>query len=215
MVPNPFKKKPRQPGPAMPPAPFGGPAAGPPSSFSPSGKTGFGEQIKADIGLPGEPYTAQAPGGGPESFDQQVDVQGENPFAPESGYAPPAQREAPPFEEEGQEPPQAESMPFMGVVEQPPREEPPLSPVGDSVLNKKLADLREELENLKDMEKKIDNVADKMSEMEEKYSELEKKTGKLPAETDEDLKEIRATVESISHVLSTALPALIKEVREK
>lgn len=259
---NPFqKKKPELPAPGAPPAPPAGlpppppkpgaaPPSGPPAGVA--GRTAFGEQIKAEVGFPEEPYSdtgesseAAPPGASPfppppGPPGAQAPPAGAAPWeaeeAPPAG-APPQPMESAPFEQEAApEEPWAdtgEESPLAAPGEEAPFPQPPpqgmqMGPTHDDVhqiantvadgvrqeFNTKISSLAEDIDKLKEMEDNMSELTDTLSSVEKKYESLEGKAGKLPKGDEEAIQDIKSTVDNLNHVLMTALPALIKEIRE-
>ena len=71
--------------------------------------------------------------------------------------------------------------------------------------------LNEELNELKKIEDSISKLSSNFEELSKKYDELEEK---ISSEKSEDVAQLRVAVNEINQIMKTALPALIKEVRD-
>lgn len=198
---------------------------------APQPETGYGEEpsIKEQVGYPTEggyeELSGEAPSEPPiEAAQYEYEAPPESPIG-----AAPYEYEAPaeePFEG-AEAPPEGfpEFLPPAGApeaalpaetftqedIEQIARE------VADEVrkeFEEKLKDLSEELEELKKIDREVEKIQETFEKLGDKYSELEDKISELPTQTQEDLKEIKAVVNNINQIMSSALPALIKEVRD-
>lgn len=145
----------------------------------------------------------------------------------ESGMLPPPEEEEIPLEEEAVQqpleypsflpPPMPEQQPTMeaGLAQE--DVEAIVRNVTDEIrkeFEEKIKDLSEDLDELKKIENEIEKMHSVFERLSDKYKELAEKMATLPTQSQEDLKEIKATIGNINQIMSSALPALIKEVRE-
>ncbi|HIJ98440.1 TPA: hypothetical protein H1005_00660 [archaeon] len=193
----------------------------------------FGKKKKPEEELPPmETYPAEEQG-----IREQVG------YPPEEGYEEPPEGietepspEAPQYEypqeggpfAEAEVPPgeYPEFLPQAGAPEAPPMEggvyttedvEKIAREVADEVrkeFGEKLKNLNDELDELRKMEHEIEKMYTTFEKLNEKYADLEDEISELPTKNQKDLDEIKATINSMNQIMSSALPALIKEVRD-
>src|SRR3989344_5881486 len=169
-----------------------------------------------------EPGIREQVGYPPEGGYEEVPPE-EGPFEP---GAEPLPEEYPPEEApfEGAEPPPGEAPEFLPEASAPAggaytaedieRVAHEVADEGRKEFDEKIKSLTDEVEELRRLDQEIEKMSGTFEKLSEKYQELEDKMEELPTQTQEDLKEIKATVNSINQIMSSALPALIKEVRE-
>lgn len=187
---------------------------GPPNLTPPDEYAEEEPGIKEQVGYPseesyetkdGEPLP---PTEGEPSYAYEGEQQGSF-----EGAEPPAESEYPPFLPQ---PGAAEAMPAAETYAQEDIEKIARD-IADEVrqeFEEKIKGLNAELDELRKLDKEMEKMYDTFEKLNEKYTELEDKISELPTKTQEDLSEIKATVNSINQIMSSALPALIKEVRE-
>jgi len=80
-------------------------------------------------------------------------------------------------------------------------------------LQLKMDSLNNEISNLKKLENSMMQMTETLSQVEKKYEKLSTKSTQLPEKTETEIQDIKSSVDSMSMMLSKALPALIKEIR--
>ncbi len=183
--------------------------------------------IKEQVGyptsdLPAEGGYAEVPPGEPPQFPEFPESQEgqQYNYPPQEGQqyegaeAPP-EGEYPPF----LPPPQGGEMPPGAGAEMFSREdvEKIARDVAEEIkkeFEEKIQKLTDELDELKKLDEDVTKMYGTFEKLNDKYSELEDKISTLPTQTEQDLKEIKDAVNSTNQIMSTALPALIKEVRD-
>lgn len=78
--------------------------------------------------------------------------------------------------------------------------------------DEKISAVSAELEEIKKIEENIHQLSEDFNELKKKYEELEEKQGGV---SDEELVAIKTSINEINSILKTALPALIKEIRDQ
>ncbi|HIK01765.1 TPA: hypothetical protein H1008_01500 [archaeon] len=77
----------------------------------------------------------------------------------------------------------------------------------------KLALLKDEIQSLKSLDEEIRTVVESMDRIEQKYEKVETRAEDNNTLLTETLNDVKSTVSAIDKIMSSALPALIKEVR--
>ena len=77
----------------------------------------------------------------------------------------------------------------------------------------KLSLLKDEIKALKKLDEEIKVVVDSMDRIEQKYEKVEIRAEDNNTKLTETLDDVKSTVSAIDKIMSSALPALIKEVR--
>ncbi|MAF89152.1 MAG: hypothetical protein QF775_02280 [archaeon] len=77
----------------------------------------------------------------------------------------------------------------------------------------KLSLLKDEIQALKKLDEEIKGVVDSMDRIEQKYEKVEIRAEDNNTKLTETLDDVKSTVSAIDKIMSSALPALIKEVR--
>lgn len=82
-----------------------------------------------------------------------------------------------------------------------------------SDFDQKISVLDEELSEIKKLDEDLKKISVDFGDLREKYDELDEKISSM-AGRQQDFNELKAAVSEISQIMRTALPALIKEVRD-
>ncbi|HIJ99352.1 TPA: hypothetical protein H1011_00825 [archaeon] len=196
---------------AMPPAP-----PVPPAPEAPQSLQAPSEAPPSETGQVPE-FIQPAPAG------QEAQPQEEDPLAFLGGAG---DLEAP--QEEGQEMPPA---PTSELPQVPPKTEfqeaplpAPTDPSYDSIIRNetevirrefetKMSLLKDEIQSLKKLDEEIKGVVEAMDRIEQKYEKVETRAEDNNTLLTETLNDVKSTVSAIDKIMSSALPALIKEVR--